>query len=56
MISVALDVTVQTVERVRKQLVEEGLEAVLERRPYMQKRLRKKIDGTALCTSYCIVL
>ena len=46
MIRVALDVTVQTVERVRKQLVEEGLETVLERRPYIQKRLRKKIDGT----------
>ena len=44
-ISEALDVTVQTVERVRKQLVEEGLEAVLRRRKYMQKVSRKKIDG-----------
>ena len=44
-ISEALNVTVQTVERVRKQLVLEGIEAVLTRRPYMQKRVRKKIDG-----------
>jgi transposase len=35
-IAEALDVTIQTVERVRKQLVEEGLEAVLRRR---------KLDG-----------
>ena len=44
-ISEALDITVQTVERVRKQLVEEGLEAVLRRRKYTQKVSRKKIDG-----------
>ena len=44
-ISDALDVTVQTVERVRKQLVEEGLDAVLSRRKYTQKVSRKKIDG-----------
>ena len=44
-ISEALDVTVQTVERVRKQLVEEGLEAVLRRRKYTQKVSRKKVDG-----------
>lgn len=44
-ISEALDVTVQTVERVRKQLVEEGLEAVLSRRKYTQKISRKKLDG-----------
>jgi hypothetical protein len=44
-ISEALDVTVQTVERVRKQLVEEGLEAVLRRRRYVQKVSRKKVDG-----------
>ena len=44
-ISEALDVTVQTVERVRKQLVEEGLGAVLRRRKYTQKVSRKKIDG-----------
>lgn len=43
----ALDVTVQTVERVRKQLVEEGLEAVLCRRKYTQKVSRKKLDGDA---------
>lgn len=45
-ISEALDVTVQTVERVRKQLVEEGLDAALQRHPYRQKVSRKKIDGT----------
>jgi len=44
-ISEALDVTVQTVERVRKQLVEEGFDAVLSRRQYTQKVSRKKIDG-----------
>jgi len=44
-ISEALDVTVQTIERVRKQLVEEGLEAVLRRRKYTQKVSRKKVDG-----------
>ena len=45
-ISEALDVTVQTVELVRKQLVEEGLDAALQRQPYRQKVSRKKIDGT----------
>jgi hypothetical protein len=44
-ISDALDVTVQTIERVRKQLVEEGFDAVLSRRQYTQKVSRKKIDG-----------
>jgi hypothetical protein len=44
-ISGALDVTVQTIERIRKQLVEEGLDAVLSRHPYSQKVSRKKIDG-----------
>lgn len=44
-ISEAFDVTVQSVERVRKQLVEEGFEAVLSRREYKQKVSRKKIDG-----------
>jgi len=44
-ISDALDVTVQTIERVRKQLVEEGFDAVLSRRKYSQKVSRKKIDG-----------
>ncbi len=44
-ISEALEVTVQTIERVRKQLVEEGFDAVLARREYKQKRSRKKIDG-----------
>ena len=44
-ISEAFDVTVQTIERIRKQLVEEGLDAVLSRRKYTQKVSRKKIDG-----------
>ena len=44
-ISEALEVTVQTVERIRKQLVEEGFEAVLQRRKYRQKVSRRKIDG-----------
>jgi len=47
-IAEALDVTVQTIERVRKQLVEEGLEAVLSRRKYIQKVSRKKLDGDAV--------
>jgi len=56
-ISEAFDVTVQTIEKVRKQLVEDGFEAVLSRRPYTQKVSRKKIDGDveahliALCCS-----
>jgi len=44
-ISEALEVTVQTVERVRQQLVEEGFEAVLTRHPYRQKVSRRKVDG-----------
>ncbi len=44
-IAEALDVTVQTVERVRKQLVLEGFDAVLKRRAYTQKISRKKVDG-----------
>ena len=44
-ISEALEVTVQTVERVRRQLVEEGFEAVLKRHPYRQKVSRRKVDG-----------
>ena len=44
-ISEALDVTAQTIERVRKQLVQEGFDAVLSRRKYTQKVSRKKIDG-----------
>jgi len=46
-IAEALDVTIQTIERVRKQLVEEGLGAVLTRRTYVQKVSRKKLDGDA---------
>lgn len=44
-ISEAFDVTVQTIERVRKQLVEEGFDSVLHRRKYTQKVSRKKIEG-----------
>lgn len=44
-ISDTLDVTVQTIGRVRHQFVEEGFEAVLSRWPYTQKVSRKKIDG-----------
>ena len=44
-ISEAIEVTVQTIEKVRKQLVEEGFDAVLSRRKYTQKVSRKKIDG-----------
>jgi hypothetical protein len=56
-ISDAFDITVQTIEKVRKQLVEEGFDAVLSRRQYRQKVSRKKIDGdveahlVALCCS-----
>ena len=44
-ISEAFDVTIQTIERVRKQFVEEGFDAVLSRRKYTHKVSRKKIDG-----------
>ena len=44
-ISEAFDVTVQMIERVRKQLVEEGFDAVLRRHEYTQKVSRRKIDG-----------
>ena len=56
-ISEAFDITVQTIEKVRKQLIEEGFDAVLSRHPYTQKVSRKKIDGDveahliALCCS-----
>lgn len=46
-ISQALDVTVQTVERVRKQLVLEGFDTVLKRQQYIQKVSRKRLDGDA---------
>lgn len=44
-ISEAFEITVQSIERIRKQLVEEGLDAVLTRRKYVQKVSRKKLDG-----------
>ena len=44
-ISEALELTVQTIERIRKQLVEEGFDAVLSHREYKQKISHKKIDG-----------
>ena len=46
-IAEAFEVTIQTIERVRKQLVEEGLESVLSRSKYIQKVSRKKLDGDA---------
>ena len=53
-ISGALEVTVQTIERIRKQFIEEGFDAVLSRRPYIQKVSRKKIDGNV--EAYLIAL
>lgn len=44
-ISQALDVGVTTIERVRKRLVEEGLEAALNRRKNSNQVLRRKLDG-----------
>jgi len=44
-ISEAFDVTVITVQRIRKQLVIEGLDAVLSRREYQLKKPRRMIDG-----------
>ena len=44
-ISEALDVTVQTIERVRKQLVTGGLKAVLSRKRYKGTGSRKKMDS-----------
>ncbi len=41
----ALDITVQTVERIRMQLVREGFDAVLKRQEYTQKVSRKRLDG-----------
>ena len=43
-IAAALDVAVSTVERVRKQLVEEGLDAALVRRT-PRREYRRKLDG-----------
>lgn len=44
-IHATLGVTVQTIERIRKQCIEEGLDATLTRRPYKLKHPHKKIDG-----------
>ena len=46
-IAEALETTIQTIERVRKQLVMEGLEATLKRRPYKTKKRQVKLDGEA---------
>jgi hypothetical protein len=46
-ISQALDITVQTVERIRMQLVREGFDAVLKRQEYTQKVSRRRLDGDA---------
>ncbi len=42
-----LNSSVSTVERVRKRLVEEGLEAALSERPRLGAILRRKLDGKA---------
>lgn len=44
-ISEAFEVTVITVQRVRRQMVEEGFDSVLSRRDYHLKVPRRKIDG-----------
>lgn len=44
-ISDAFDIKVLTVQRVRKQLVEEGLESVLSRQEYQLEKPRRKLDG-----------
>ncbi len=41
----AFDVTVITVQRIRKQLVNEGFDAVLSRHEYQLNKPRRKIDG-----------
>lgn len=52
-----LAVNVRSVERVRKQLVESGLDSVLERKPYDKSRRFRMVDGdleahvVALCCS-----
>lgn len=43
-IAKALDVNVRTIERIRKQFVEEGFDSVLKRRPSTRQYLRK-LDG-----------
>ncbi len=45
-IAAALEVSVPTVERVRKRFAEEGLEAALQRRP-PRREYRRKLDGEA---------
>lgn len=44
-ISKAFNITIQTVERVRRQLVEEGFSATLSRHEFHLKVPRRKIDG-----------
>jgi len=44
-ISHALDVGVATVERLRKRVVEDGLDAALHPRKNQNPRLRRKLDG-----------
>lgn len=43
-ISVALDVSISTIERVRERFVMEGLAAALERKP-AQREYKRKLDG-----------
>ena len=44
-VAILLAVNVRTVERVRCQLVEHGLEAVIQRKPYDTSRRARKVDG-----------
>lgn len=44
-INQALEVSVSTIERLRKRFVEEGLEAALNRRKEAVPRLKRKMDG-----------
>lgn len=43
-ISQALDISVSTIERVRRRLVEQGLEAAVNRKPQEQRKA-KRLDG-----------
>jgi transposase len=46
-ISVALGVTVQTIERIRKHYCQEGLERAVHRQPRPDKGIPRKVDGEA---------
>ena len=44
-IGIAFDIGTATIERCRKRFVEGGLEAAIEQRPRVEKKLRRKLDG-----------